>query len=279
MLFRSPINFNFDTNTNFSLNNESLDMQFYPNMRFPDRNISYSMDEDCTLQKKNEMIWAFNIMENNTVLNFYKASPSQIKVSCDEKNKFDNQGLFIAGEGGPTNISLGKSFKVIQGGQILLIRNSNCEKPNIAIHELLHVLGFNHSKNPNNIMYPISKCKQTIGKDTLNKINELYSTDSLPDLQFEKVSATIKSRLLNINILVRNEGLKTSGNFKVIIYSGDKRIKEVNLDGLSIGEGNSITIENLVVPTIKINSLKLEIKGDFKEINKKNNEITLEVPK
>ena len=273
------MNSTFNSNTNFSIN-DSSDMQFYENMRFPGKNISYSIDDDCTIAKRGQMIWAFDILENLTVLNFYESSPSQIRVSCDEKNRMSDDGLFIAGEGGPTNISMGKIYKVIGGGQILLIRDSTCERPNIAIHELLHVLGFKHSQNPNNIMYPVSKCKQVIGEDTIDKINELYSVDELPDLQFEKVSADIKSRLLNLEMVIRNEGLKSSGSFDVYIYSGDKKIKKISFEeGLPIGGGSSISIENLVVPTIKIDSLRVVIKGGFPEIDKKNNEIILDFSK
>jgi hypothetical protein len=274
-----PFDLNFDTNTNFSTNNDTTGMQFYTNMRFPSEKISYSIDEDCGIKKKEDMKWAFNILEEQTVLDFYESSSPQIRVSCNEKSKIDESGLFIAGEGGPVNISMGKYFRVIQGGQILLIRDSKCERPNVAIHELLHVLGFDHSDNPNNIMYPISKCKQIIGEDTIQRINELYETPSLPDLEFEKVSATMKSRFLNVEIIIKNEGLKESGNFKVGIFTGENKIKEIELEGIPIGYGHSIKMENIIVPQIKINDFNFKIDYRSEEINKKNNEITLNITK
>jgi len=180
-------------NSNFSLNNESGNMQFYPNMRYPNPKISYQI-YDCPLQKEDNMEWAFEILSDMSILSFYPVNYNEeISVTCDSKNKIE-EGLFIAGEGGPTNISKAGKFNVIFHGGILLIRESKCEKPNIAIHELLHSLGFNHSSNPNNIMYYISGCGQTIGEDIPELINELYSIPSYPDLSFENVSAVMHGR-------------------------------------------------------------------------------------
>jgi len=96
-----PIDLNFDTNSNFSTTNDTTGMQFYTNMRFPSERISYSIDGDCNVQKREDMKWAFNIIEEETTLDFFESTKAQIKVSCDEKNKIDDDGLFIAGEGGP----------------------------------------------------------------------------------------------------------------------------------------------------------------------------------
>ena len=139
-------------NANFSLTNES-EMQFYSNLRFAETDISYRIS-DCTIKKQNDMEYAFSIIENVTSLNFYSVdSDGDLFVTCDEKVKPSEGGLFIAGEGGPTTIISAGNFNVILDGKILLIKNSDCAKPNVAIHELLHVLVFEHSENSENIMY------------------------------------------------------------------------------------------------------------------------------
>ena len=183
-------------NSNFSVSSEYEEMQFYDNMRFPSRRISYRIF-DCTLQKEDEMESAFELISNTTILDFYPVQDSEeISITCDSQNKIE-EGLFIAGEGGPTNITVAGEFNAIFHGNILLIRQSNCQRPNVAIHELLHVLGFKHSNNPENIMYYLSRCDQVIGEDTVALINEIYSYPSYPDLVFEEVSAKMEGRFLD----------------------------------------------------------------------------------
>ncbi len=215
----NEIDFGFkERNHNFSLNDSGRGMQFYPNMRFPTPNISYRIS-DCPLGKQGDMERAFEIISNETVLGFYSIQDNEeISVTCDSKNKVEGE-LFIAGEGGPTNIVKTSDFNVIKNGQILLIRESQCENPNVAIHELLHVLGFDHSTNPDNIMYNVSECNQEIGQDIIDAINILYSAPSYPDLSVENASAVMHGKYLDVNLTVMNNGLRDSENSMLEIYA------------------------------------------------------------
>ena len=264
-------------NANFSLNvHEKNNMQFYPMMRFPDSKISYQIG-GCPLQKKDDMERAFEIISNKSLLEFYSVNfGEEISVTCDSKNKIQD-GMFIAGEGGPVNISEGEKFNIIFNGQVLLLKESSCYNPNIAIHELLHVLGFNHSTNKNNIMYPVSNCRQTIGQDTLDLINELYSIPSYADLSFENVSAYIHGRYLDTEINIRNIGLKDSEEIEIEIYTEDKLIKQISLEALEIGNGMKITMNNIRIPRTDIVELQFVINSSFEELEKENNKITLEI--
>jgi hypothetical protein len=269
------IEFGFDKNNNFSLNKTNVSMQFYENMRFPYSKITYKIEDDCILQKKNEMVRAFEIIANVSGLKFIKNPGNpEIIVTCDEKNKVE-EGMFIAGEGGPTQIVSGDNFNVILAGKILLIKNSNCERPNIAIHELLHVLGFDHSENANNIMYPVSKCRQTIGKEIPLKIKELYSVPSLPDLEFEEVSATINGRMIDINMSIKNNGLVSSKEANIMIYGDEKIIKEIELNDLDVGYEVKISLTNLLFTKLKIEQLRLVIESNYSELSKDNNQVFL----
>lgn len=159
----------------------------------------------------------------------------------------------------------------------MLIKESRCERPNVALHELLHVLGFDHSGNPNNIMYPISECGQTIGQDQIKVINDLYSIPSYPDLVFENVSAVMHGKYLDLNISVRNGGLADSRDTKISVYADNKLIKEIDLESLEVGRGVIIFLQNVLVLKFGIEELEFVIDADFQELDKENNRIMLEV--
>lgn len=261
-------------NSNFTIGNKSSGMQFYENMRFPSPEISYRI-ENCPLQKKDDMERGFNVVGNLTLLDFYPVgSGEEIFVTCSSKERIE-EGLFIAGEGGPVNITETGNFNVIFYGEILLIKDSECSEPNVAIHELLHVLGFNHSENSNNIMYPVSKCSQTIGEDILQLLNELYSIQSYPDLVLENVSAVMHGKYLNANFTVRNDGLKDSEPAKIKIYADDKQVKEFDLESIKIGYGRVFTLSNLMVPQFNVEKIEFSAETDFNELSKENNKVLL----
>lgn len=262
-------------NSNFSLG-DNENMQFYSNMRYPNSDISYNIQR-CTLKKENDMELALKIIENKTTLNFYPVSNNEeIFVTCDETEKIEDR-LFIAGEGGPVNITQTELFNVIFHGKILLIKESDCPELNIAIHELLHALGFAHSFNQNNIMYNVTNCKQTIGDDIINLIDKIYSVQSLPDLSFLNVSATIDGRYLNTKISIRNNGLKKAEKFNLEIYSEDKLVKKFEIDEIDIGYGRKIALENVWVSKMSVDELTYVINSQYEELGKENNKITLKV--
>lgn len=265
------------SNSNFSISGSS-EMQFYPNLRFPSSSVSYKI-ADCSSVKEADMEKAFLGISDITTLKFYPvSSDEEISVTCREDTEREGN-LFIAGEGGPTKVIAGEEFNVILKGKITLLRESSCEKSNIGIHELLHVLGFDHSLNPYNIMYNITNCKQTIGDDIPNLLNKLYSYPSLPDLKFANVSAVMHGIYLDINMTVRNEGLKDSMISKINIYTDDNLLKEFDLESINLGEGVIISYTNILVPKLSVKKLGIVIDSAFEELNNENNNITLEIKK
>ncbi len=244
-------------------------------MRYTTKDIYYSI-QDCTIKKQDDMETAFSIIEEQTILNFYPLETGgEISITCDDKNKVEG-GLFIAGEGGPTNITETENFNIILKGKILLIKDSTCQNPNVAIHELLHALGFDHSDNPNNIMYKVSRCRQELGQDILDTINSLYAIPSLPDLSFEEVSASKSGRYLDLVISIRNNGLSLAPASKIIVLSNEKQIEEVETESLSIGYGRQITLTNIFTLQ-NIEELDLIIETNFEELTKDNNLISLKI--
>lgn len=271
---------NFTDNSNFTMNESNSLLQFYPNLRYRDKEISYIIDSSCSLEKKDEMLRAMKIIENRSVIDFYSLSENQkgqeeIHIACEDKN-VEKGGLFVAGEGGPVKIAKSGKYNVINKGSILLIRESSCAEPLIALHELLHALGFDHSENQKNIMYRVSKCYQEMGDEIPDEINELYATPSRPDLTFESVSAKTHNRYLDFNISVRNRGLASSDSeSKINVLINNKSIKEIELDSLEPGEGTKYMSKNTLIKQLNINELKFSIESPVEELNTTNNEITI----
>lgn len=257
-----------------SYTNSSI--QFYPDMRFPEKSISYKII-DCPVKKMNDMLDSFQVMENLTVLSFYAVdNDEEITITCSsEAREAEKTGYFIAGEGGPTNITVTDNFNVIHRGKILLLRDSKCEHPNVGIHELLHVLGFTHSPNEDSIMYEVSSCSQVITSDITNEINRLYKTPTLPDLIVKNLTAETNGRYLDVTFKVVNHGLAKSGKSEAFLYVNDQELSKISINPLEIGYGTEISLKNVKLPFGKTETISLDVNTSFDELSKKNNKIEL----
>jgi len=262
-------------NDNLGIGNLSISaLQFYSNMRFSKSDISFKI-YDCPLQKRSDMERAFSIVSEKTSLVFRPfSSNEEISVHCDSSQKIE-EGLFIAGEGGPVNITKSGEFNVISKGNILLFRQSSCPNPNVAIHELFHALGFDHVDNEADIMYPVSKCGQEINPLMIDMIDEIYAIPNYPDLAFEDVSAVMNGKYLNVNMSVRNQGLKESIKAIIRIYVENSVVKEIDLDSLEIGHGRIITLTNIWIKKISVDEVSFEIDLRSQELKKENNRASL----
>jgi len=279
--FPYSIDFSFkEVNNNFSITAEgSTSMQFYPNMRFPTSTITYSIDKvGCTVKKIADMKRAFSSIQDQTSLSFIELPENgAITIVCESTTRVE-EGLYIACEGGPSNVTQTGLFNVISKGNILLIREDRCQTPSIAIHELLHVLGFDHSTNKNNIMYPVTNCKQTIGQDALDLINELYKTPSYPDLAIQNASASFTGNYFTSNVQIINQGLSLANNSTLIIYGDDKEIKRVDIEELDYGYGRIISFERLLTSK-RYDKVEYDIEYNGNEISKENNKAILIIKK
>jgi hypothetical protein len=144
---------------------------------------------------------------------------------------------------------------------------------------LLHVLGFDHSKNPKNIMYEISRCDQTIGDDIINLIDNLYSTPSEPDLLFENASASMHGKYLNINFSIRNNGLQDAPEANVKILANGKETENIKIPPTEIGYGRKVSVENIWVKQMNVQNIEFVIEDNFAELSKDNNQVTFEIKK
>ena len=249
---------------------ENNSNQFYQNMRYPSKQITFKLN-DCPLAKASEFVHATQILSNETILDFKQVSANEeISVFCSQEDKF-REKMFIAGEGGPIKIIESGNFNVILQGEILLIKKSECHLPLVAMHELLHALGFDHSTNPNNVLYNISYCKQTLGEDLPIMINKLYSVESRPDLVVKNTSALTKGKYLDLNFSITNEGLRDSSQSKIKIYVNDALVELLDLDLLKLGTGSRSFLKNIKLKTTDVKTIKVMVESDDLEIKKNNN--------
>lgn len=230
------------------LENYTSSVQFYPNMRFKGERISYSIEAGCPASKRENAQGAFAILEEKTRLSFYEASPGEISVVCSElPPRSETKGHFVAGEGGPTEILNGSAYAVILSGTFSLYRDETCSTPHIALHELLHVLGFDHNNNPRSILYPTLDCSQTVDRYLLDEIDRLYSIPSKPDLEMVSATGSKAGRYISFEATVTNSGLTDAADAVLSIYADERLVKEFDLDNLPISSRKTLTVSNLNV--------------------------------
>ena len=268
--------FEFEHHENVS----SQGIQFYPNMRYRDKEISYSIADSCDLSKRREVERAFSYLSQKTILKFSELERGEIRVLCSNISpKPEEEGHFVAGEGGPSEVINTSVYSVILSGKVSLYRDiskNRCARPNVAIHEILHALGFDHNANKESIMYPVTECEQTLDQYIVDAINKLYSSDSLPDLVVEKVKATKNGQYLNFEAVVGNFGFKDSVNSSLVIYADGEKVKEFILEEIEIGTRKKLNVENVRIPR-SATSLKFEVVTREEELDKKNNDAEIKL--
>ena len=271
-------NFNLEENP-INITNDLPSKQFYTRMRYSDRTINYHISESCSEEKAKSMKEALDVIELKTILKFNPTSKanSVLNILCaDISPEADEKNHFVAGEGGPSRVLNSTLDSVILEGKIALYREGKCDNSNVAIHELLHALGFDHNNNKKSILYPTLECNQQIDEEIIESINKLYKDDSLPDLVFTAANASKSGRYLNFHIEVLNQGLQKSRATEISVFADDKLIESFDIGEISIGSKKILDVENLNIP---IKSKKIEFlvdnKNEISEIYENNNKITL----
>ena len=258
--------------------------QFYPNMKFNHDYISYNIASDCSREKKYRMIEAFDELKNKVgIISFYSSiNNPDIEVSCSESTKHSiEKDYFIAGEGGAKEIIQTGRYNVITQGVILLYgekKGIECDWPNVELHELLHVFGFDHSPDENSLMFQyLESCSQKLDESIINTLKELYSKENLPDLYFNNVTGVKKGRYLDFNVTVKNSGTIDAENVFLAVFDGEDRLDNFDLKNIDFGAGISFSAQNLKLNSRSSNNIKLVIDADnlVKEIDEENNLATL----
>ncbi|MEK6899056.1 MAG: CARDB domain-containing protein [Nanoarchaeota archaeon] len=251
----------------------SQSKQFYNNMRFTDKQISYYFDERCSEEKINQLEKAFSIFEDETILELSQNSDGEIYIACSEiAPDPQTEGHFVAGEGGPTKVINGTKYAIILEGKISLFEDEECSRPNIAVHELFHVFGFDHNNDRKSILYPTLDCSQIYNQYLFDRINELYTTPSLPDLRPQNIELEKTGRYLKFSIEVSNDGLKEANQVDLDLFIDNEKTNTFELGDIDIGVKKIFSVENLRVPRgAKKVEFKVDSSSKIPEISDLNN--------
>jgi hypothetical protein len=273
-------------NQSFNVSSLSEVSQFYPNMKFNHNNISYQIDPVCTNLQRQKMTSAFYEISNLIKeINFHEVKDNaDIDIFCSDKEKqIQKSDYFIAGEGGAKEIVQTGRYNVIMNGVILLYETEKnvkkCQWPNVEIHELMHVFGFNHSINKNSLMFPyLESCDQKLDISIVNELNRLYSEENLPDLYFDSANVIKKGRYLDFNFTVKNAGTIDAININYSVIDDGELVETSKLaDNIKFGAGIYLEIKNLKVIHRNPKEIIFQIdrENSIKELNKENNQVKI----
>lgn len=265
---------------NYTISTNETVPVFGENMRFNHNLISYVISKNCDQSQREEMISAFNIFsENVKIVSFFEdGENSDISVNCSTKFVKMGSNFFAAGEGGPSKIINASNFEIIKKGRIILYSDEQpCNYPVVELHELGHVFGFAHSKNPKDLMYYRSNCDQRMSNGMITTIKKLYSIPALGDVKIETASGIIKGHYLKFNISVINDGLVNIKNINLTVLADGEQVYETGMGEIKIGYSKTISVENIGVPrnTKKVYFI-VDSKNNVKELNENNNVIVLQ---
>jgi hypothetical protein len=259
--------------------NNTLATQFSQNMRFNHNIITYKIDPNCTKDKEENMLSAFlTISQETKIINFLEELTNpDISISCSEEVIQNDEYIYIAGEGGPSKYINNTIYPIILKGRILLYEKSRCKSPIVEMHELLHVFGFDHSKDKTDIMYPTTDCTQELKQRYIQSLIHLYSISPKAELYFEEIINITKSgKYLNFELTISNKGIINSEEVNLTVYSKNNQISSFSLGKIALGEGQRFTIKNLKLPSSNTNQITFKIVSETEEYDYLNNILVAE---
>lgn len=273
------VGYNSGAEKNVNASNELA--QFSQDMRFNHNVISFYINPECEESKVTRMHRAFSIINEETgIISFKPAEEisADILVGCSQDSYESEKNVFVSGEGGPTSYFELSFYPMIMKGKVLLYNEDSCDYPITELHELFHVLGFEHINKSNLIMYPYINCNQEINPELIKKLKQLYSIEPLAELYFSNISAVKTGNYLNFSVQINNEGLFDAENVNLkVLDSENKEIDSFAFEKLPIGTSSTFSVTYLRLPSSSTSRIKLFLDYSGKEYNKNNNLVELSV--
>ena len=252
---------------------------FSKNLRFNHNIISYFIEDECAGPRREAMVSAFSLFAKEMkIISFYKVDANaDIEVGCSDDYISLGENLFAAGEGGPSRIINTSNFKTIENGKISLYDDPRCDYPIVEVHELGHVFGFDHSPDPNNIMYNTSGCDQRISEDMIKLIRDLYSIEPLADALISNVESVKRGKYLDFNITILNEGLIAIDDIDLTIVVDGEDIQVIELGEIGIGYGRTMRATSVKLPSLNIDVIDFIVDKEdvVRELNEDNNAVQM----
>jgi hypothetical protein len=126
-------------------------------------------------------------------------------------------------------------------------------------------------------MYPYVNCKQKIDPELINMLRNLYSIEPKAELYFTNTTVLKEGIYLNFSVQINNEGLIDAKSIFLEIYADDKKVDSFDLKDMEFGAGENFWVNNLKLPSLKIETIKMRIISETPEYNYENNIIEVGV--
>lgn len=280
-------------------------LQFYKNMRYKYNVISWEITSSkCSSNQGKDILYVFNRLsaETDGVVTFEQKtwtpfSKADISVNCEQRpqngEEFDLGDLKLYGLAELGEIKLVNGYAIIESSSVNVYIPSatftygKCPE-NVALHEILHALGFRHTNNPESVLYPQAiKCKEDpiIDSEIIEEIKRLYSqkdiaetTETCDVTSNPETGTNAKQIHDNGNRIwtLQKDGTYLNTVSRAGVINGAKTILEENKlrvtcvkNRADIGEGDVIDVKSelaqqgAAIEGVGIKSVNLGIKNIF----------------
>jgi hypothetical protein len=148
---------------------------------WPSGTITYWFDQDnaCSFGKTGNFLRAFKIINDKTggLVSFVKSSDGALSISCHDSLGAMNASSWSSPWISPSGLISGATIDVYE----LPPGSYECDSyPTLEIREILHVLGFEDTSSPGNVMYsgtaggPLNPCGE-LDASIVNCLKNIYS--------------------------------------------------------------------------------------------------------